>query len=215
MKRLIAVALILLPASADARNCRVNVCNQEILVATPFAVAVGVPVASYAPVGYSYCPTPAAPNVTVNINANDLAAKVSDEVVAKLNAAVQQNTPLDQPLPPVPGPSAAPPDQPQPPPPSTTPSPKATGVPTPPAAPQSVVASVFSSKCAKCHNTGDVAKGKPQLIESSLTCEQRLAAIAAATSGKMPNGNGPLDPDSLGKFIMQMSQIPNQKSQPQ
>jgi hypothetical protein len=212
MKRLIAVALILLPASAYGRSCRVNVCQQEVVVAVPFAVAVGVPVATYAPVGYSYCPTPAAPNVTVNIQANDLANAVSDAVVAKLTAAsaAQPDAPPPPNLPPVPGPSAAPPDQPQPPPPPQ-PAPKAMGGPTPPTAPQSVVASVFASKCAKCHNTADVAKGKPQLIESSLTCEQRLAAIAAATSGKMPKGNGPLDPDSLGKFIVQMSQIPNQE----
>jgi hypothetical protein len=228
MKRFIslfAIALIWPPASAEARNCRVNVCQQEIFVATPFAVAVGVPIANYSAVGYSYCPTPAAPNVTVNIQANDLANAVADQVVNKLNAAMQQNTPPDQPLPPVPGPAAAPDQQPQGgPPPAPTPAPESYpqktrgpqptkapaapeyGGPTPAAAPQqSVASSVFASKCSRCHNTADQSKGKPALIEASLTCEQRLAAIGAAVAGKMPRGNGPLDPDTLGRFITEMS----------
>lgn len=99
MNKLICLAtsfLMLLAPSLEA-HCRVQcVQQQEVFVATPYAVGVGIPVAASYPVQYAFQP------LTVNVTANVNSDEIADKIVQRLTGpAPQQQQPVPNP-PPVP-----------------------------------------------------------------------------------------------------------------
>jgi mono/diheme cytochrome c family protein len=66
------------------------------------------------------------------------------------------------------------------------------------AAPDSLV----QARCAKCHASADHPSGLSLADVEALTCEQRLSAIRAVLSGKMPKGGATLSPDEAGLILM-------------
>ncbi len=189
MKTLIAaVALIpLLVPDANA-GCAVRCRNQvvETFVATPYAYAVGVPVAQYAATTYTYQPQQA-PQVSVHVHLD----------AATLRAAIAESAeqPANSPrLAP-----AQPPEAPQPPQQESSvlprPGPLTTPQPPPP------VASAVSANCLSCHSPGHNAAALAKIdLTLPLTCEQRLACARAILAGKMPKGKQ-LDADAAGHVL--------------
>lgn len=65
--------------------------------------------------------------------------------------------------------------------------------------------SLMAQNCAGCHRTNEKANEAFNMDDlSALTCEQKLAAIAAVVDGRMPKAKQ-LDPATLGNLIGQLS----------
>jgi cytochrome c553 len=61
------------------------------------------------------------------------------------------------------------------------------------------------ASCVGCHMTNENAKAAIDMSDlSALTCEQKLACIAAVLDGKMPKGKK-LDPQTLGNLLGEFS----------
>lgn len=64
---------------------------------------------------------------------------------------------------------------------------------------------LVKANCAGCHSTNEKAKEHVDMTDlSALTCEQKLACIAAVLDGKMPKGKK-LDPQQLGNLLGEFS----------
>ena len=64
---------------------------------------------------------------------------------------------------------------------------------------------LVKANCAGCHTTNETAKQHIDMTDlAALTCEQKLACIAAVLDGKMPKGKK-LDPQSLGNLLGEFS----------
>lgn len=64
---------------------------------------------------------------------------------------------------------------------------------------------LVKANCAGCHTTNEAAKNHVDMTDlSALTCEQKLACIAAVLDGEMPKGKK-LDPQSLGNLLGEFS----------
>jgi mono/diheme cytochrome c family protein len=193
MKKLICLAttaLVIQPPAADA-SCGVQCHQQVAFVATPYAVVTGIPVAQYAPMTYQYTPTQA-PQVTVNVQLDR----------ATMAAAFRDAIGGSDPVGPGPGPlnannSASPPQAPLPGPVTT---PNAAPLP-----PQPTPAGAVQANCAQCHGQNGKAPAIAKFdLTAQLTCEQRLAAMRAVLSEKMPKGRK-LTPEQAGDVLTELA----------
>lgn len=65
--------------------------------------------------------------------------------------------------------------------------------------------SLMAKNCQGCHTTNEKAQAAFDMSDlAALTCEQKLAAIAAVVDGSMPKGKQ-LDAQTLGDLIGQLS----------
>ena len=65
--------------------------------------------------------------------------------------------------------------------------------------------SLVKANCAGCHTTNQTAMEAVDMTDlDALTCEQKLACIAAVLDGVMPKGKK-LDPQSLGNLLGEFS----------
>ena len=191
MKRIllaVAVGIACLPIRADA-HCGVA-CYRSNVVAVPYAVAVGVPVAEYAPVNYSYVnPQPPA-NITVNvsnapIDTAALATAIQSGIVQGLSGPPQPSpTPVPQNVPPAP---AQPPAQ--------TPTPPITPPQPAPKAALSGPALFQEASCVRCHAGGNSAATSALDMRAAMTDTQRKVAARDVIEGKMPKGAAGFGPE--------------------
>ncbi len=198
-KLICAAASFLVLAGTAQAHCRVQCVQQvEQFVAVPYALPVGVPVASYGAVGYSYQPL----NVNVTINSEAIA----DAVVARLTQP-QQPGPLR-----AEGPTesqikemskAVEAGGPTPPGWHSVDRAQMPGLPPPPV-PVGPLTEYHATSCAQCHSPGGKGFSRIDLTNlAALTCDQRLSAARAVLGGAMPRGIKITD-DARGNLVEEL-----------
>ena len=145
------------PVSAACRTRTVGKTSDELQVAVPFAVPIGVPVAPLAPYFYSY---------------QQIREMSGDSGMAAATPQSPANT----------------------------------------VAPISAVpTSVVASHCASCHGGQTPRAGLSLEKIKDLNCGDRLRAIRAVMTGKMPQGES-LDPDQLRGVVLELANSGQQEA---
>ncbi len=153
-------------------------------------MVAGVPVAQYAATTYSYTPQQA-PQVTVNVQLDR----------ATIAAAFRDALGPTDPVGPGPGPANGPPTPPGPMPGPLTEKQRAMQ----PNPPEPTPAGAVVANCAQCHGQNGKAPAIAKFdLTAQLTCEQRLAAMRAVLSEKMPKGRK-LTPEQAGDVLIELA----------